>query len=146
MIHSEDALKKKKVRKIFVVDRFSKRLFTNYYLYKLGRPSPPIQADLCVPSPCGPNSKCQVVGETPVCSCLQNYIGRAPNCRPECTTNSECSRALACVNERCVDPCPGTCGSNAICSVNNHQPTCRCVDQYTGDPFSVCSPIPSKTK
>lgn len=143
-IHLEDVSKKKKVREesVFVlITAFHKK----YYFYISGRPSPPIQADLCYPTPCGANSKCQVVGETPVCSCLPNYIGRAPNCRPECTINSECSRTLACVNQRCVDPCPGSCGSNAICTVNNHQPTCRCIDQYTGDPFSVCSPIPSKT-
>lgn len=98
----------------------------------------------CIPTPCGPNSQCRISGETAVCSCLPNYIGRAPNCRPECTTNSECPRNLACLNERCRDPCPGTCGSYATCTVNNHQSICRCLDQYTGDPFLACSPIPSK--
>lgn len=100
----------------------------------------------CVPTPCGPNSQCRIVGETAVCSCLPNYLGRAPNCRPECMTNSECPRNLACINERCVDPCVGSCASEAICSCYNHQATCRCPDGYVGDPFVACSPLPSKLK
>lgn len=111
-----------------------------------GYPVATIPADPCVPTPCGPNSNCRQVGETAVCSCLPNYVGRSPNCRPECTTNSECSRSLACINERCVDPCRGSCGSFATCYVNNHRPICTCLDQYTGDPFSACSPIPSNEK
>ncbi|RZC36337.1 hypothetical protein BDFB_000145 [Asbolus verrucosus] len=75
----------------------------------------------CVPSPCGPNSQCRVIGNTPACSCLQNYIGRAPNCRPECTINSECPSNRACQNERCVDPCPGSCGAFADCVVITHR-------------------------
>lgn len=113
---------------------------------RVGYPLAPIPVDTCIPTPCGPNSNCRMHGEIPVCSCLPNYIGRAPNCRPECTTNSECLRTLACVNERCVDPCRGTCGSYATCTVNNHQAICRCPDQFTGDPFSACSPIPSKNQ
>lgn len=100
----------------------------------------------CVPSPCGPNSQCRDTGHTGVCSCIPNYIGRPPNCRPECTSNSECPSHLACINERCKDPCPGSCGHYTSCSVTGHQPICRCQDQYTGDPFTGCHPIPSKKK
>lgn len=98
----------------------------------------------CTPSPCGPNSQCREVGSTAVCSCLPNYIGRAPNCRPECTINSECPTSRACINERCKDPCPGACGISAYCNVINHSPVCTCGNGYTGDPFSGCYPIPSK--
>lgn len=98
----------------------------------------------CVPSPCGPNSQCRAIGETPVCSCLSNYIGRAPNCRPECTISAECSSNLACINERCKDPCPGSCGFNAQCHVVKHSPVCSCLNGYTGDPFSSCQLRPSK--
>lgn len=45
---------------------------------------------------------------------------------------------------KCKDPCPGLCGINALCSVINHQGVCNCQIQYTGDPFSRCSPIASK--
>lgn len=112
----------------------------------IGHPIATIPSNPCVPTPCGPNSNCHTVNEVAVCSCLPNYIGRAPNCRPECMTNSECTRNLACVNERCIDPCIGTCGAYATCSVFNHQAVCRCQDQFTGDPFSACSPIPSKSR
>lgn len=94
----------------------------------------------CVPNPCGPNAQCRIVGETPVCSCLPNYVGRAPNCRPECTLNSECSANLACINERCQDPCPGSCGFNAVCNVVSHSPFCTCIPDHTGDPFAGCTP------
>lgn len=102
----------------------------------------------CVPSPCGPNSQCRVVGdETAVCSCTAKYIGRPPNCRPECTLNAECPGNLACINEMCKDPCTGACGPYTTCTVSVHQPICRCLDQYHGDPFSSCSLIPlSKIK
>uniref|UniRef100_A0A1A9ZCQ5 EGF-like domain-containing protein n=1 Tax=Glossina pallidipes TaxID=7398 RepID=A0A1A9ZCQ5_GLOPL len=94
----------------------------------------------CIPSPCGPNSLCRVVGETPVCSCLPNFVGRAPNCRPECSINSECPANLACINEICKDPCPGSCGFNALCNVVNHSPLCTCDAGYSGDPFAGCAP------
>lgn len=96
----------------------------------------------CVPSPCGPNSQCQELNQSPVCSCLPTYIGTPPNCRPECTINSECSFVQACIREKCRDPCPGSCGTNAKCSVINHTPICACIEGYSGDPFSFCSPKP----
>uniref|UniRef100_A0A8D8VM32 Neurogenic locus Notch protein n=1 Tax=Cacopsylla melanoneura TaxID=428564 RepID=A0A8D8VM32_9HEMI len=92
----------------------------------------------CLPSPCGPNSICRVIGNTPACSCVENYIGRPPNCRPECTINAECAGNLACINERCKDPCPGSCGAHASCAVVNHTPRCTCDPGFTGDPFSLC--------
>jgi hypothetical protein len=99
----------------------------------------------CIPSPCGPFSQCRDSNGQPVCSCVQNYIGRPPNCRPECMLNSECPSNLACVNERCKDPCPGSCGFNALCNVVNHSPVCHCMTGYTGDPFSGCSVVQSKS-
>lgn len=103
-----------------------------------------VASNPCVPSPCGPNSQCRVVDTHAACSCLPNFIGRAPNCRPECTINAECSAHLACQCDKCVDPCPGSCGALATCRVVNHQPVCTCPPGYTGDPFSGCSPNPSK--
>lgn len=104
-------------------------------------PVPKPNLNPCVPSPCGPNSQCRIVGDSPVCSCLPNYIGRSPNCRPECTINSECPANLACINEKCADPCPGSCGLLAQCAVTNHRPICTCPFGYTGDPFSNCFEI-----
>jgi hypothetical protein len=96
----------------------------------------------CIPSICGPNSICKAIGETPVCSCLTGYIGRPPNCRPECTINADCPGNLACQNERCKNPCPASCGVNADCSVSQHSPICSCIVGYTGNPFVECSSIP----
>lgn len=100
--------------------------------------------DPCVPSPCGPNSQCRPVGTTPSCSCLIDFIGSPPNCRPECTINPECSSNLACIWQKCKDPCPGSCGVGAQCSVINHTPICTCLDGYIGDPFTSCQPKPPR--
>lgn len=92
----------------------------------------------CIPSPCGPYSDCRVKGNRPVCSCLPNYFGSPPNCRPECIINSECALVKACINQRCRNPCPGSCGANAQCKVINHVPVCFCLSGYSGDPFTGC--------
>lgn len=119
--------------------------FFNFFLIFLLEPgfNGPI-GNPCLPSPCGPYSQCKLVGNAPACSCLPNYIGIAPNCRPECSINAECPGNLACQNEKCVDPCPGSCGFNAECSVANHVALCNCVAGYTGDPFSGCTRMECK--
>lgn len=63
-----------------------------------------------------------------------------PNCKPECVLNSDCSPNLACINAKCRDPCPGICGQNAVCKVNNHNPICSCLQGYQGDPTRSCAP------
>lgn len=62
-----------------------------------------------------------------------------PQCRPECVVSSECPQDRACVKQKCVDPCPGTCGANAICKVVNHNAICSCARGFTGDPFIGCN-------
>lgn len=108
--------------------------------------APVLDRDPCIPSPCGANALCQRVGDTPACSCLSNYFGSPPNCRPECTVNSDCPSNKACMQERCKDPCPGSCGFDAECSVLNHVPNCRCREGFSGDPFSQCRLIPVQSK
>lgn len=108
---------------------------------------PPVEKDNinpCVPSPCGPNSQCKEIGTQAACSCIPNYIGQPPNCRPECTINAECASNLACRNEKCQDPCIGSCGVNAQCSVVNHNAICTCVYGYEGNPTVQCSQIPPR--
>lgn len=97
--------------------------------------------DPCIPSPCGPNSQCRIVGNTPACSCLPDFIGRAPNCRPECMISAECPSNLACINIKCSDPCIGACGVHTKCTVLNHNSVCQCLPGYTGDPFSSCTEV-----
>jgi len=92
----------------------------------------------CDPSPCGPNSQCIASGNNPSCSCLPSYIGAPPNCRPECIINPDCPSTLACINNKCRDPCPGSCGSDAHCQVVNHAVSCLCPSGFTGNPFVQC--------
>lgn len=98
----------------------------------------------CQPNPCGANSQCREINGQTVCSCLPNYVGSPPSCRPECTVSSECPQNQACINLKCANPCPGTCGLNALCQTINHSPICSCNDQFTGDPFTKCFSIPRK--
>ena len=98
----------------------------------------------CFPDPCGPNSKCLELNGRPTCSCLPEYLGAPPNCRPECVVNTDCPSYEACVGEKCVDPCPGSCGQNADCRVYNHNPVCTCLPGFRGDAYSLCTRIPRK--
>lgn len=104
-----------------------------HYFLALGPPSDP-----CSPSPCGPNSKCRRINGQPACSCLPKYVGEPPNCKPECRVGNECPNHLACVNNKCADPCPNTWGLGAQCLTKNHSPICTCPPGFTGDPFSQC--------
>lgn len=61
-------------------------------------------------------------------------------CRPECVLNNECPQNKACIRNKCMDPCPGTCGQNALCEVYNHIPMCRCPQGMSGNAFTQCLP------
>lgn len=100
-----------------------------------------VETNPCQPSPCGPNSQCRESKGQAICSCLPLFVGVPPNCRPECVVSSECLSNLACINQKCVDPCPGTCGESARCNVINHSPICVCKHGLTGNPFTRCYPI-----
>ena len=73
------------------------------------------------------------------CSCPPGLFGNpALACRPECVLNSDCGRGLSCADNKCVDPCPGTCGLNTQCRVINHIPTCTCLPGHRGNAFEEC--------
>ncbi len=104
---------------------------------------PSVPVTPCVPSPCGANAICREQNGAGSCSCLPDYLGDPyEGCRPECLVNSDCPLNKACVNTKCKDPCPGTCGPNAECRTVTHTPSCTCLPGYSGDPFRYCSPIP----
>ena len=90
------------------------------------------------------------MNEAASCTCIRDYTGNPYiECKPECVVNAECPRHLACVNQHCVDPCPGVCGYHATCFVANHVPQCGCDPSYTGDAFTAChrlttSPAPTE--
>jgi hypothetical protein len=101
----------------------------------------PVISQPCNPSPCGPNSQCREINSNAVCSCISGFIGSPPTCRPECVINSECPPNKACLNQKCIDPCIGACGTYAKCLVRNHSPLCTCPPRHTGNPFVRCQPI-----
>ena len=103
-----------------------------------------VAAHPCSPSPCGQNSHCREINGVAVCKCVEGFVGSPPTCRPECILSSDCSQNLACINQKCRNPCLGTCGLNAQCLVKNHNPICSCRQGFEGNPFVLCSPI-SKT-
>lgn len=74
-----------------------------------------------------------------ICSCQVGYQGLPPSCRPECLIDSDCSTLMSCSNQKCIDPCPGSCGVNSECRVHKHIPICYCRNGYTGDPFVQCT-------
>lgn len=98
----------------------------------------PPPRDLCNPSPCGSNTRCN----DGVCTCLRDYQGDPyTGCRPECVLNTDCPQDRACVRNKCVDPCVGTCGQSAQCNVFNHIPMCSCPAGMTGNAFVACAPL-----
>lgn len=101
-------------------------------------------ANPCRPSPCGPNSECRIVNNQAVCSCIRGYKGSPPTCRPECIVSTDCPQNEACSNQKCTNPCLGSCGVGASCSVVNHNPICVCPPSQTGDPFIRCIDTPRK--
>lgn len=122
-----------------LIRKFQTSQIKNYSIINLFIAPEPVQPiNPCVPSPCGPNSQCKEINDSPSCSCLPDFIGSPPNCRPECVGNNECASHLACINQKCKDPCPGTCGAYAECRVLSHTPNCACTSGYTGDPFTGC--------
>ena len=112
-----------------------------YFQHNSSVLSAKVEVNPCNPSPCGPNSQCRPVNGQAICSCVPGYAGAPPTCRPECIYSSECSLNKACVNQNCIDPCPGTCGIAANCQVVNHNPICSCSNGFEGDPFIRCYPI-----
>lgn len=94
--------------------------------------------DECSNVRCGPNAEC-INGQ---CQCLPEYHGDPYfNCRPECVLSTDCDQNKACIRRKCVDPCVGVCGQNAICLVVNHIPMCSCVQGFSGNAFVGCNPV-----
>lgn len=99
---------------------------------------------------CGINAECTAKNHNPVCKCKPNFHGNPkvqcipkrvpprPQPTPECIVNSNCHDNEVCRNNKCVDPCIGLCGINAVCDVNYHRATCSCREGYQGDPYQRC--------
>lgn len=108
---------------------------------------PPVQPDIvdpCDPNPCGRNAVARPSGRTCQCSCPFGLQGDPyVECKPECTIDPDCANTLACIGQKCKDPCVfnNQCGINAICEVRTHRATCICPPGYEGDAYQKCTPI-----
>lgn len=99
--------------------------------------------DPCLFEKCGINAQCSAKNHRAVCACLPDY---KPDPDPyirckqyECLSDPDCVSTLACVNEKCVNPCQ--CARFADCSVRNHKGICTCFPGYEGNPYGVsCTP------
>lgn len=99
----------------------------------------------CKSSPCGSNAICRERNGAGSCVCVDDFYGDPyVGCRPECVMNTDCDRHQSCFNNKCVDPCSGTCGQNTECKVANHVPSCYCLPGYTGNSLHACVPVLSK--
>lgn len=104
---------------------------------------PPTPSRPCNPSPCGTNAYCRERHNTAYCECLPDFRGNPyEGCQPECLVNTDCPKSQACIRTKCQDPCPGTCGVGAICTVSNHIPICSCPLPTIGDAFTICHAVP----
>lgn len=101
--------------------------------------------DPCRPSPCGPNTRCEVNrNNIAQCKCVDGYVpdGNTINgCKPQCVSDFDCIKDdYRCRNNQCVRVCaPGACGLNAECDARNHRAVCTCPDGYSGSPDVSCS-------
>lgn len=69
-----------------------------------------------------------------MCYCLPGYIGDPFN---GCLIRPEEPKVVNIIS----DPCnPSPCGSNAICTSRNGAGSCKCIDEYHGDPYTGCRP------
>lgn len=95
----------------------------------------------CAPSPCDPYASCNVYGgQIAMCDpCSSTEQQWNPQCHPQCLYNSDCPFNLACVGQKCIDPCPGSCGIQAECTVVYHNPICSCQSGLIGNPYEHCT-------
>lgn len=109
---------------------------------------------VCEQDTCAKNAICTGRQHQPVCECLPGLTGNPYHeCiqrdlpKPECITDSDCSSRLACINERCQDPCARSdvCAPEQTCLVLDTYPlrtvTCNCPVDMITDSRGRCVPI-----
>ena len=97
--------------------------------------------DPCRYEQCGINARCEAKNHRARCVCPPQHTGDPyRQCRRyECLKDPDCPTTLTCRNEKCVDPCD--CARNAECNPRNHRGICKCIPDYTGDPYGIsCTP------
>ncbi len=103
-------------------------------------------------SQCAPNAICFVLSHRAQCRCPQGYTGNPneycelprPEAQPECLKDADCYSGLACIDQRCQNPCLSLnpCHSSANCKVVDSLPLktmiCQCPPGTIGDGYTPC--------
>ncbi|CAG2055426.1 unnamed protein product, partial [Timema podura] len=107
-----------------------------------GNPLPDIECvstEVCSPNPCHPSAMCEGSPSGHICRCPPGHVGDpfTSGCRPEgnCPNgDSDCPPHSSCLGGRCINPCDGTCGPNALCNVVNRKAICSCPNKFVAGP------------
>lgn len=102
-------------------------------------------------NPCSPRAECVPQNHVAVCRCAPGLIGNPyVDCKrepqPECTYDTECPSRLACVNNKCRDPCVEfePCQKPSYCEVVPSSPVrtmiCICPEGYVSSGPATCKP------
>lgn len=106
---------------------------------------------------CAPRAECRVQNHFAVCRCPPGYIGNPyvgcrPEPRPECKEDPDCPTRLACLNEKCQDPCSvlEPCRRPSECLVVGSVPVrtmiCVCPSGYVSSGSGTCKATPPVKK
>lgn len=104
-------------------------------------------------NPCSSLSECRVQNHIALCRCPLGFIGNPyVSCRkepePECRQDTDCPGRLACINEKCQNPCTvlQPCHNPAECLVSPTVPVrtmiCVCPIGYISSGSGTCNPLP----
>lgn len=105
----------------------------------IGTPFGCTDIDECTDTPCHSSGLCENTPGSFRCVCPKGTVGDAytDGClKPdECRKDENCAGNLACVKNKCTDPCSlDVCGKGAQCQVENHSYSCYCPSGHLGDP------------
>jgi len=106
-------------------------------------------------TPCASNAICSVRNHAATCRCPENFPMGDPNTycerlppplfgEPECKIDVDCASRLACIREKCVDPCHEIkpCSNSATCAVLDSVPvrtmTCTCSEGWVLNEGGEC--------
>lgn len=94
---------------------------------------------------CETNKKCEVRNHKPMCVCKGFVVSNTGEltCKPDridCNRDNECASNLACINNKCQNPCAARkspCSEDKACEVLDHKPVCICL-QDCNPTYSIC--------